>query len=401
MPMKTAQVVGTAAAFLAGSGLAFQATMNGALARSYGQTPAGASTPTLDSMAASLTSFVCGITSLATVACFQLGQKRRPKAPGKVHWWMWLCGGAIGAFYVTMATIMGPLIGFSLFFVCVVAGQLVTSLAVDKFGAMDLKKKGVNRWKVGSVLVVLAGSLMAVVERLEVSSDVGLTVLYVLLSISGGVSIAAQVPVNSAFTIRFGTLPHRTALLSFSVGGVIVGALYGVMRAVAAADDEDVSLQFDQTEWWMYCGGFLGAAYVVSSVALAPVLGVAKFFLATVAGQLTTSLLIDSLGLLNSNDIPITALRVCGIVVVFLGAAAFRLLPLKAASNGKAADEGSSSEANTSSTEADFPAPDSAMPPSSSFRHDDTKPPAQVDQLAQVPPVTQHEGDVDLRVTPL
>ncbi|CAK9009846.1 Uncharacterized protein SCF082_LOCUS10437 [Durusdinium trenchii] len=303
-------VGGVVSAFAAGAGLAMQASMNGAL-----------SEPLDSGLAATMFSFVAGNGALLLAFPFSFGLKKK-KVEGTVHWWMWLIGGVIGAFYVTMGTFLGPRLGFSLFFVCVVTGQLLTSLLVDHVGFMGIPETAATKWRIGCLLTVLAGSIMAVVERLEVSdTEPGLLIGYIVLSVMAGVGVTAQAPINNAFTRRFGTLPHRTALLSFSFGGLLVTSLW----AISVGVEGGTNFEFEETEFWMFLGGIIGALYVFASIALAHKLGVALFFISVVAGQLSMSLLIDTLGLFRSDKVDITGLRVGGILLVFVGAASFRL----------------------------------------------------------------------------
>eukprot|EP00122_Pirum_gemmata_P002102 Pgem_evm1s1903 len=59
------------------------------------------------------------------------------------------------------------------------------------------------------------------------------------------------------------------------------------------------------------------------------------FFISVVSGQLFMSMIIDTFGLFNSEKISVSSLRVVGIVLVFLGAITFRLLPFELPCNGK------------------------------------------------------------------
>ena len=77
---------------------------------------------------------------------------------------------------------------------------------------------------------------------------------------------------NAAFTKRMRTLPHRTTLLSFAVGTVVLAVTWGIIIG-ASGNNPD----FADAAWWMYLGGTMGAFYVASSVFISPVLGVAVF----------------------------------------------------------------------------------------------------------------------------
>jgi|GEM_PF-57067 len=309
------QILGSLSAVMGGCCLATQASLNGSLSR-----------PLKSPTAATTFSFVVGSTCLCLVSLFSLGLKKVKTVDSDVEIYMWILPGFIGSFYVGMATFIGPRLGFSLFFVCVVLGQLLTSLTIEYFGFIDIPKAHVSKVQLFAMFIVIVGAVLAVVERLQVSGSAGLLILYVCLSIAAGSGTSIQVAITSAFTKRYGTYPHRTALLAFSVGALVSSIIWGV----ALIADEDIrSPNFDESTWWMYMGGILGAYYVAISVAVGPVIGLPVFFISVVAGQLVMSAMIDLFGLFESTQQNVSALRAVGLVLVFIGAVAFRLIRSK------------------------------------------------------------------------
>ena len=302
------------ASFGGGAALAMQASLNARL-----------SVPLKSPLGGASLSFLGGFLSLLLlVAVSDLGMTAKTSSGKPLHWWLWVMPGVVGSFYVTMGTFLGPKLGFSLFFVCIVCGQLAGALLIDRFGVLDIPKSELSASKLGSVALVLVGAVLAVVERLQVSGSVGMLVLYILISLLAGTLVSIQVCITNAFTRRRGTLPHRTAMLAFLTGGTIGWTVWGI---ALAADPRIRDPDFAATAWWMSFGGPLGASYVLASVAVAPLLGVALFFISVVAGQLVMASLIDGLGLFGQEQIDITPLRIVGVLFVFIGAWAYRYLP--------------------------------------------------------------------------
>ncbi len=66
-------------------------------------------------------------------------------------------------------------------------------------------------------------------------------------------------------------------------------------------------------------GGLLGAAYVTSVLVTVRELGAGPVVAATIAGQLTMSVVLDQFGLLGLPKDPITVGKVVGIVLLSLG----------------------------------------------------------------------------------
>lgn len=309
-------------AVASGASLALQSAVNGALGVPLG-----------NGLLSSLFSFIGGAILLSWFAPFSLGQKPRDKGlnPKPVRWWMWIAGGGISVYSVASGTYLGPKLGFGLFYAAVITGQLLAGLIVDHFAFMDTPETPATKWRIGGMSLVLAGSIMAIADKVDVDGlSTGLIVAYVMVAFVEGILMTVQAPINSALTIRLGTFPHRTALISFGVALILASICWGVSVGIMGGGVSNVHL--NETVWWMYFGGPLGAFYVVMSVQLAPVLGVAWFFVAVIAGQLLMSLFIDSFGIANSSVVSATGLRIAGVVLVFIGAACFRLFPLSSKS---------------------------------------------------------------------
>ena len=73
-------------------------------------------------------------------------------------WWHYL-GGTLGAYYVTAAVFITPVLGSQSYFVALVCGQLVSSAVIDSVGAFGSPVIAVDAARVcGVALVILAAS---------------------------------------------------------------------------------------------------------------------------------------------------------------------------------------------------------------------------------------------------
>ena len=79
--------------------------------------------------------------------------------------------------------------------------------------------------------------------------------------------------------------------------------------------------------WWVILGGLIGVVFVAGGVVVAPVLGVAWFFVCVVAGQLLGSTLTDHFGAFGAQVKAINLMKLLGLGLVLLGAALFRAGP--------------------------------------------------------------------------
>jgi transporter family-2 protein len=134
----------------------------------------------------------------------------------------------------------------------------------------------------------------------------------VLLTAAVGGLIALQAPINSNLGKTIGTF--QAAFVSFAIGTVV---LMGI-ALVAGGGLGDLS-EVRNISWVYLTGGLLGAAYVASVLVTVRTLGAGGVTAATIAGQLTVSLVVDQLGLLGVAKQPITAARLFGVLLLATG----------------------------------------------------------------------------------
>lgn len=135
-------------ALLAGAAVPFQAGSNAALGKLLGH-PLWA---TLVSLAVSV---------LMVLPALLLMRAPAPQlaALGQAPWWAWF-GGVAGVAYITAALILTPRLGAAGFIVCVVAGQVLSSLAIDQWGLMGLPVRPVNGLRIAGVTLIVVGMLL-------------------------------------------------------------------------------------------------------------------------------------------------------------------------------------------------------------------------------------------------
>ena len=71
-------------------------------------------------------------------------------------WWVWT-GGIGGVIYISAALILTPRMGAASFIVCVVAGQMLSSMLIDHYGLMGLTPRPVHMGRIAGVLLILMG----------------------------------------------------------------------------------------------------------------------------------------------------------------------------------------------------------------------------------------------------
>jgi transporter family-2 protein len=133
-----------------------------------------------------------------------------------------------------------------------------------------------------------------------------------LLTVVAGGLIALQAPINSMLGRSVGTF--AAASVSFAVGTVVL-VLITVMIGGGFGEVGEAR----HLAWYYLTGGILGAVYVTTALVAVRSLGAGGVVAATIAGQLTLSLLIDQLGILGVGERTITWERVLGVLLLAIG----------------------------------------------------------------------------------
>jgi bacterial/archaeal transporter family-2 protein len=124
--------------------------------------------------------------------------------------------------------------------------------------------------------------------------------------------IALQAPINSMLGKTIGTF--AAASVSFVIGTAVL-----VMITVVAAGGFGDLGEARNLAWYYLLGGVLGAAYVTTVLVTVRTLGAGGVTAATIAGQLTMSVIIDRVGALGLDERPLSVARVVGIALLAAG----------------------------------------------------------------------------------
>ena len=133
----------------------------------------------------------------------------------------------------------------------------------------------------------------------------------VLTAFVGGL-IALQAPINSVLGKATGSF--QAAFISFAIGTVVLAVVAALAKGGFGTMGEAKTLS-----WYYLTGGVLGAAYVTTVLVTVRELGAGPVVAATIAGQLTASVVLDQLGLLGLPKDPVTVGKVVGILLLTAG----------------------------------------------------------------------------------
>jgi transporter family-2 protein len=132
----------------AGALVGMQAPVNARLGRTVGGV-----------QAASI-SFLVGTVALLAAASVAHGGLASYAKAGGAPWWAFI-GGLLGAVYVTVAILTVRTLGASSLTAVVITGQLVISVAIDRFGLFGIERQSIGAPRIlGLVLLVIGVALV-------------------------------------------------------------------------------------------------------------------------------------------------------------------------------------------------------------------------------------------------
>lgn len=137
--------------------------------------------------------------------------------------------------------------------------------------------------------------------------------IYLLAVLVAGAGLAFQSPINARLRAYAGS-PVAGAFISFLVGTALLFVLLFTNTSGLPSLE-----RLKTAPWWIFIGGALGVAYVVSAMISVPHIGAGMLLAATVTGQMVAALVIDHYGWFGLDATSITLKRVAG--AALLGAA--------------------------------------------------------------------------------
>lgn len=139
-------------------------------------------------------------------------------------------------------------------------------------------------------------------------------ILLLLLVFLCGVGAPVQTVVNSRLR-NYVVSPFVASLVSFVVGLAALAIIALIQYRTLALPPDSMA----DIPWWGWVGGLCGAVGIVANVVLFPKLGGVLTVLLPMLGQVLMGVLIDSFGLFGAQYIPLSAMRIGGVVLALIG----------------------------------------------------------------------------------
>ena len=260
-------------AFIAGVAATLQAGISGQLAKELN-----------DGIMAALVSNIGGT---IFTALFLLNPNVRKQAKklfkavvsGNFAKWQ-LLGGVAGAVYISTASSTVSIIGTGLFTVVLVASQNVSGIIVDKFGFSSGSKRKITPKRALAVIFGIVAVLLSVSEF-----EGKILWLPIFAVVIAGLAVTIQFALNGRVTKASNS--QVSAFINFPM------SMFAVLITLIVMNLFGKNWNSWPDQWWLYSAGFLGAVVVFLAAATIRTLGVLLFGLASVAGQLITSIALD------------------------------------------------------------------------------------------------------------
>ena len=282
VPVTTRRLLGIGLATISGLALAVQARVNGQLATAF--RTADPRTATLPGVFAATVSTAIGLVVLVVIVLAAPAGRRglvrftHALRTGSLRWWQ-CSGGVCGALLVSAQGLTVAEIGVAVYTVAVVAGQVLTSLLVDRAGVGPLGPRPMTARRTLGALLTVPAVAVAVADQFGDAQ----VLLLALLPLLAGVGTAWQQAVNGQVAMRSGQT-FVASLVNFTVAEAALLAVVAVPLAVHGLPGRW------PTTWWLYAGGPLGIVLIASAAAAVGLVGVLLVGLCSVAGQLVGAL---------------------------------------------------------------------------------------------------------------
>ena len=290
------------AAFSVGLMVATQARINGQLAV---EIDSGLDAATISFVTGLfVVGILLGVTSSGRAGVRQLVRvvRTRELAP----WQM--IGGFLGAYFVWAQSLAVPAVGVALFTVAVVAGQTSNSLVIDRLGVGPIGVLAVTPSRLLAAGIGLTAVVVSVVPRL---SDSTLAMWAIAASVAAGALIALQQAINGRVARASGNSWTATGL------NFILGA-FALTVAVVVVSLLGQPFPFEAlpTSPWLYLGGPIGVAFIAAAAWVVPMIGVLRFGLLSISGQLSGAVVWDVVA--PTAGAAISANLIAGLLLAFL-----------------------------------------------------------------------------------
>eukprot|EP01084_Bolivina_argentea_P150278 262460_1 len=229
--------------------------------------------------------------------------------------------GFCAVIWVCTAIYMPPRIGFGLFAISAIFGQIFASLLLDQYGLLWNKQKELSLLNIFGSVIVICGVVIFQFHNFKSTEtfSILLLIFYILIVVLAGIALIAETALNRQLQNVLHGTPYQAAFVDFVLASLI---LFVVNIVIYISNNDWFEVEHNEFKWYIFCGGIL-AVFVVTMYIICPsYIGFVAMYIYAVCGSLVISLIYDTVGTfgqIDSND-QISIFKISGAVCVFFGA---------------------------------------------------------------------------------
>ena len=237
-----------------------------------------------------------------------------------------LSGGFMGVFILVIAIVLMNHLGGLKTVLITMTGMILTGIVLDHFALLNVPHHpfDLNR-AIGLCCVVLGIVLVFRLPQIIKSGQnlnfkLSEICLYALGLFSGSL-MTLQSAINAVLSFKINSL-ILTALFCMSLS-LILFACIGLCSKEGLKPLLHLNVK---GQYWILCGGFCGAFFVLCNAFLIPLLGAGAVSILCITGQLSCGLIIDHFGLLSAKQRRARFSQLLGLIIILIGIIFIRLL---------------------------------------------------------------------------
>jgi len=226
---------------------------------------------------------IVGITLLSAILAFKKYSVRiKEKTP-----WYFYTGGFIGYFTVIFNVLSFGKISLSAIIALCLFGQMVTSIVVDNFGLMGMKKIPINIYKSIGTIVTMIGVIIMI-------NGSEFHLLAIIMSFLSGVTIVISRTVNAELSER--SNEYVSGWYNYFTGIITAVVAFIILSESSLIHVEYINIMRSHltiSNIVLYTGGILGVGIVVLANVCVRKISAINMTLILFAGQIFAGIIID------------------------------------------------------------------------------------------------------------
>jgi transporter family-2 protein len=232
---------------------------------------------------------------------------------GGMPWW-YMLGGVGGALFVLTASVVVALVGVALFTVGVVAGQILSSLLIDRTGMGSMAATPFTLPRLLGSAIAMVAVVITVSGKLEL--DVPLWVL--IAPFVAGILAGAQQAMNGQLReVSRSTL--AATFISFASGTIVLAIALAVHLSLTPPPASYPPSPL------LYIGGILSCIFIAVQAVIVRTIGVLVSSLALLSGQVIAATLLDLVLAVEGHGLQLPTVIGAALTLIAVGIAAIRM----------------------------------------------------------------------------